>query len=150
MWCFVSDGYHLSYIENIWIRVMEQKSINFSKFGSTLVTGGAGFIGSHLVENLLSKKVNVKVLDHISADRQSNLTRWKDNRNFSFIQHDLGNRVGLQIPLKDIQTIFHLAADPDVRSGFETPETSYRENIRNTFHLLEAARKSNVTNFFFT
>jgi len=51
--------------------------------------------------------------------------------------------------LKGVDTVFHLAADPEVRTGFENPEISYKENIRNTFFLLEGIRKSNIENILF-
>jgi len=115
-----------------------------------LVTGGAGFIGSHLVEKLLSKGYDVTVIDNLSAGKLSNLSGCKENKKFRFIKNDLSNDTeGIRQVLKNTDIVFHFAADPEVRTGFTEPEISYRQNIRNTFQLLEIIRKSNVSMLFF-
>ena len=120
------------------------------QFGSTVVTGGAGFIGSHIVDKLISNDVNVKVLDNLSNGRISNLNNVKNNKNFGFLQKDLGNLDSMKNILIDVKSVFHIAAYPEVRTGFEHPEISYKENIENTFKLLEAIRKSEVENIVFS
>ena len=110
------------------------------QFGSTVVTGGAGFIGSHIVDKLISNDVNVKVLDNLSNGRISNLNNVKNNKNFGFLQKDLGNLDSMKNILIDVKSVFHIAAYPEVRTGFEHPEISYKENIENTFKLLEATK----------
>ncbi|OLB91172.1 MAG: UDP-glucose 4-epimerase [Thaumarchaeota archaeon 13_1_40CM_38_12] len=116
----------------------------------TLVTGGAGFIGSHVVDKLIASGAEVKVLDNLSAGSMSNLSSCKDNKRFNFINKDLNDNEGLRKALEDVKIVFHIAADPEVRTGFEHPEISYRENIRHTFYLLEQVRKSNVETILFT
>jgi len=117
--------------------------------GINLVTGGAGFIGSHIVDKLVSKDLEVRVLDNLSNGDLVNLKKSKEKKNFQFEKKDLTNFGTLQQSLKDVKTIFHLAANPEVRIGFKNPEISYRENIQNTFHLLEALRKSDVETIVF-
>lgn len=119
-------------------------------YGSTLVTGGAGFIGSHIVDKLVSDQVDVIALDNLSTGKLSNLSESNGKKNFQFVKEDLNNHDGIKKTLENIETVFHMAADPEVRTGFENPESSYKENIRNTFYLLEQIRKSNVKRIVFT
>ena len=117
--------------------------------GPVLVTGGAGFIGSHIVDKLVSDQVDVIALDNLSTGKLSNLTESNDKKNFCFIKEDLNNHDGVKKTLENIETVFHMAADPEVRTGFENPDSSYKENIRNTFYFLEQIRKSNVKRIVF-
>jgi UDP-glucose 4-epimerase len=126
------------------------ESVSSSDMNLALVTGGAGFIGSHVVDRLMSDDIEVRVFDNLSVGSISNLYAHKDNKKFCFINKDLADNDSLKVALKDVKIVFHIAADPEVRTGFEHPEISYRENIRNTFYLLEQIRKSNVENILFT
>jgi len=110
----------------------------------TLVTGGTGFISSHVVNRLISNGTEIKVLDNLSAGRISNLSGHKENKKFHFINKDLNDSESLKETLKDIKVVPHIAADPEVRTAFEHLEISYGENIKNTFYLLEQIRKSKV------
>ena len=120
-----------------------------SNFGHTLVTGGAGFIGSHLTEELIKEKLEVTVLDNLSTGNKSNLNSCLGKENFSLVVEDLKNQNQIFECIKDIDTIFHLAADPEVRTGFSDPKLAYEQNIENTFRLLENIRKSNVKQIIF-
>ena len=102
--------------------------------GITLVTGGAGFMGSHIVDNLISTGLEVLVLDNLSNGQLSNLNESKKKKNFKFIKKDLNDVESLGKVLKNIKSVFHLAANPEVRTGFNHPEISFKENIQNTFH----------------
>ena len=117
---------------------------------STLVTGGAGFIGSYLAEELVSNNFDVKVIDNLSSGNLSNLISLRGKKNFTFIKKDLKESHGLSNLLKDVKDVFHIAAYPEVRTGFDHPEICYQENIENTFNLLEQIRKSNVETIMFT
>jgi len=117
--------------------------------GITLVTGGAGFIGSHIVDNLISTGLEVLVLDNLSNGQLSNLKDSKKGNYFKFIKKDLNDVESLENVLKNIKSVFHLAANPEVRTGFNHPEIVFKENIQNTFHLLEQIRKSNVETIVF-
>ena len=124
--------------------------INLDKIGETLVTGGAGFIGSHLVEGLILSGVKTKVVDNLTAGKISNLAFCKDNQKFSFEKIDINDSDGFKNALENVKTVFHLAADLEVRTCFEHPENSFRENIQATFNLLEQIRKSDVERILFT
>jgi UDP-glucose 4-epimerase len=117
--------------------------------GSILVTGGAGFIGSHLVDKLMDvAESDVYVLDNLSAGKIANISH-HFSKKCHFIRNDLRDNESYKNLLNDMSVVCHMAANPDVRTGFEQPEISYNENIRNTFLLLEAIRRSNVKTILF-
>jgi len=125
--------------------------MNFSnELGSTIVTGGAGFIGSHLVDSLIDLDVEVNVLDDLSSGKINNLLKNKENKKFRFKKINIKNPEISKEFKEDIKTVFHLSADPEVRSGYDSPEISFDKNIQATFHLLETIRKSNVETILFT
>ena len=123
--------------------------MNQMDFGKTMVTGGAGFIGSHLTERLIKNGNDVVVLDNLSSGYKSNLKFCLEEKNLRLIVEDLKNKKETLPFLKDIETVFHMAADPEVRTGFANPELAYEQNILNTYYLLENIRKSNVKQFIF-
>lgn len=119
--------------------------------GKTLVTGGAGFIGSHLVDTLCKNKMEVVVFDNLSSGKLKNIKQWLDVPNFNFDRVDLLKLEKIQKHLSECETVFHLAANPEVRVGSTNPKVHYEQNITATFNLLEAARKNgNIKNFAFT
>lgn len=112
-----------------------------------LVTGGAGFIGGHLVNKLLSSGMEVTVFDNLSAGIVPNISSTYGRLRFT--KADLADLDRIREEVKDTDVVFHMAAYPEVRTGAENPVLPYNENIRNTFNLLEAVRKSNITTIFF-
>jgi UDP-glucose 4-epimerase len=107
-----------------------------------LVTGGAGFIGSHLVDRLVDRGYFVRVFDNLSSGSLKNIERRIGKANFEFVRGDLKDREAVYSIVKDIDTVFHLAANPEVRISSIEPEIHFRENIVATFNLLEAIRRS--------
>jgi len=107
-----------------------------------LVTGGAGFIGSHLTEELLKEGHKVAVLDNFSNGKTENLQHVRDNPQLTIIKDDLKKPKKLGRLVDASNTIFHLAANPEVKLGETDPRTHFEENILATFNLLEALRKS--------
>jgi UDP-glucose 4-epimerase len=106
-----------------------------------LVTGAAGFIGSHLTDKLLSLGYKIVGLDNLSGGNKTNLkSAMKDSR-FRFIEGDLLDRKETRRALVDCSLIYHLAADPEVRVGEENPERHFRHNLLATYNLLNAIRK---------
>lgn len=106
------------------------------KFKNTLVTGGAGFIGSHLVDELIKEKYKVVVVDNLSSGRKENL-----NKKAKFYKIDVRHPRILQIFKKEkIETIFHLAAKPLVEEVFENPFEALSTNIIGTANILECSR----------
>ena len=107
-----------------------------------LVTGGAGFLGSHLVDALLDRKDDVTVLDNLAAGRMENLRQASSRGGFKFVKLDLKDSFGLAEALDGVTTIFHFAANPEVRVSLTKPAVHFQENLLATFNLLEAARVS--------
>lgn len=107
-----------------------------------LVTGGAGFIGSHLVEALLQRGDSVRVLDNFSTGRRGNLTPfWND---IEVMEADLRDAVQVGQAVAGVDWIFHLAAFISVPQSMLDPETCFAVNVGGTVNLLEAARKAGV------
>ncbi len=105
-----------------------------------LVTGGAGFIGSHLVDSLMRLGLEVVAFDNLSGGRRENISRWLSHPRFRFIQGDLLNQTEVLSLLEGCDLVYHLAADPEVRVGSANPSAHFRNNIQATFNLLEAIR----------
>jgi|YelNatPaOPRAMG01_1025707.scaffolds.fasta_scaffold01541_4 UDP-glucose 4-epimerase len=107
------------------------------------VTGGAGFIGSHLVDALMSRGFKVVVLDNLSSGCLKNVAKWLNNSSFKFVKGDLlkTKPKDIDVLLSGCEAVFHLAANPEVRVGSVRPSVHFRENVLATFNLLEALRR---------
>jgi UDP-glucose 4-epimerase len=116
---------------------------------STLITGGAGFIGSHLVDKLLEENFEVKVIDNFYSGRFENIERYINHHRFKLIRGDLKNKSDVEDAVKGVDVVFHFAANPEVRVSTTSPETHFRENLLATFNLLEAMRKYDVKELIF-
>lgn len=116
-------------------------------FTKALVTGGAGFIGSHLVEALVSAGVRVAVLDNLSSGRLSNLDHLKDC--IEFHENDIRQFEVLIKAAQDCDVIFHLAAVVAVPQTIDDPVESAMVNEIGTINVLEAARRNNIQRFVF-
>jgi UDP-glucose 4-epimerase len=112
------------------------------KFKKALVTGGAGFIGSHLVDGLLSEGCEVAVLDNLSTGRLSNLSHIKDR--ITFYKADIRDLEPLEKAARDCDVVFHHAALVSVPRTVDNPVDSAMVNEMGTLFVLEAARKNNV------
>ena len=103
-----------------------------------LVTGGAGFIGSHLVDRLMETGNQVRVIDNLASGSLSNLERWIGHPGFEFIEGDLLERDASLEAVEGCSQVFHLAANPEVQANKAGPEEHFRQNIEATYSLLEA------------
>jgi len=112
------------------------------KFNKALVTGGAGFLGSHLVDRLMQAGCNVTVLDNLSAGSLKNIGQWLGNERFRFVEGDLKNVSDVEKAVENVELVFHFAANPEVRVGETDPNIHFEENLVATFNVLEAMRKS--------
>jgi len=115
-----------------------------------LVTGGAGFIGSHLVDALIENGHDVRVLDDLSAGSIDNLKRWLNHERFEFIEGDMRDPQTVRDAIEGVDAVFHLAANPEVRIGSQSPELLYETNVLITYNLLNAMRDSTVRYLIFT
>jgi UDP-glucose 4-epimerase len=109
---------------------------------STLITGGAGFIGSHLVDAILQKGHEVIVLDNFSTGRPQNLDHVADK--IQLIKCDISQKGKWQDYFKGVDWVFHLAALADIVPSIEKPDEYYKSNVNGTFNVLEACRKYHV------
>ncbi|MGB9713960.1 MAG: SDR family oxidoreductase [Candidatus Bathyarchaeales archaeon] len=114
---------------------------------SVLVTGGAGFIGSHLVERLLKGGYNVVVLDDLSSGKTENLDL--ENRSLLFLKGDIRNREVVKRALKDVEVVFHLAALVDVSFSVRNPLLVNQVNVCGSLNILEESIKNNVEKFIY-
>ena len=119
------------------------------EFNSALITGGAGFIGSHLAEKLVNEGIETKVLDNFATGRKDNLLGCIDKQNFSLFDLDLGKLGNQEDYLENVEVVFHMAADPEVRTGYDNPKNSFEQNIVNTFNLLQKIKHSKVKKIVF-
>ena len=115
-----------------------------------LVTGCAGFIGSNLVDDLLSKGKKVIGIDNLSTGNIQYLDNALKNPNFRFIEQDLQDAPELPHLFLEIETVFHLAANADVRFGGQRPRVDLEQNTIVTHNVLEAMRLSNVKRIVFS
>ncbi len=106
-----------------------------------LVTGGAGFIGSHLVDQLLERGERVRVLDNLSSGSLKNLERWLNSPNLDFMEGDLLDPGDVDKALRGCEAVYHMAAVPEVRLSRASPEEHFKQNIEATYNLLEAIAK---------
>jgi UDP-glucose 4-epimerase len=107
-----------------------------------LITGGAGFIGSHLAKALLDEGHKVAILDNFSNGKTENIQQLLKNPSLTLVKEDLKKPKELLPNVRASDIIFHLAANPEVKIGETEPETHFEENILATFNVLEAVRKS--------
>jgi UDP-glucose 4-epimerase len=112
-----------------------------------LVTGGAGFIGSHLVDRLVDEGFRVRVLDDFSSGRASNLARSAENA--ELLRGDLCDPVLLARALEKVEIVFHQAAVPSVPRSVAEPVRTNQVNVSGTLALLEAARHAGVRRVVF-
>jgi UDP-glucose 4-epimerase len=114
-----------------------------------VVTGGAGFIGSHLVDSLVAREEEVVVIDSLSTGSRENLVSHLSSGNVRLIPCNLLSD-GWQEVFSGADCICHLAADPDVRMSSISPLSQVQNNIIATFRVLEAMRTSSVSEIVFT
>ncbi len=114
-----------------------------------LVTGGAGFIGSHLVDYLIEKGHTVVVVDSLIDGYVDNIQPRIDEGKCSFIEGDIRDKKLMLEDLDKTDMIYHMAADPDVKSSVPNPMNSYDHNMNGTLNVLEYARKHNIKKMIF-
>jgi len=114
------------------------------------VTGGAGFIGSNLVDRLLLRGDDVVAYDNLSTGRREFLREALANPRFALVEGDVLDGDALSAAMRGCDFVFHLAANADVRFGVEHPEKDLLQNTITTFRVLEAMRESGVKRIAFS
>lgn len=115
-----------------------------------VVTGGAGFIGSHLVDLLLARDYDVRIIDNLVGGHLSNLADHKDNSRLSFFQEDIRQLDPASKTFADAGYVFHLAAIGDIVPSIERPIEYMDTNVQGTVRVLECARHAGVRKFVYT
>lgn len=116
---------------------------------TVLVTGGSGFIGSHLVNTIIKSNNNVIVIDSLISSTTEFIDPYIQSGKCRFIKGDIRDQQVLNSLTPPIDFIFHLAADPDVKTSVDFPLNSFEHNVRGTLNILEIARRLDVQGFFF-
>ena len=112
-----------------------------------IVTGGAGFIGSHLVDLLLKENIYVTVLDNFSTGRPENLDHVSEQ--IKLVECDLSVKGDWIQHFDKADWVFHLAALADIVPSIQQPEAYFRANVDGTFNVLQAAKAAEVTRFIY-
>ena len=115
-----------------------------------LITGVAGFVGSNFLDYLLSKGHHIVGVDNFSTGKKEFIENSIDNSNFTFLKFDLLNLRDLKKATKNIDIVFHFAANADVRFGLQHPDKDLQQNTIVTFNVLEAMRYNNVKKIIFS
>ena len=113
-----------------------------------LVTGAAGFLGSHLTDLLLSRGIEVTALDNLATGRLANLREAEKHPGFRFVEGDIRD-AGIAREFEGIDWVFHLAGLADIVPSIEMPVQYYSTNVSGTFNVLECARNAGVRRFVY-
>lgn len=114
-----------------------------------LVTGGAGFIGSHLVDRLLAQGRSVRVLDNFAVGRRANLKQHDGNARLQIVEGDVADQTAVAAAVAGAERVFHLAARADIVPSVQEPQAYFRANVDGTFCVLEGARRQGVKRFVY-
>ncbi len=117
-----------------------------------LITGGAGFIGSHIVDACMQRGGDIYVIDNLSTGLIQNLHQHDGNDRFHFFQADIRDKENIEKIVADVcpEAVFHLAAQINVRESIKNPEYDTEVNILGTLHLLEAMKKIGCRRMIFS
>ena len=114
-----------------------------------IITGGAGFIGSHMVELLLDKGFEVVVIDDFSNGQKDNVDIFKKNPKYKFYEIDISKEFDDSI-FKNVDYVFHMAALADIVPSIENPIKYHNANVTGTIRVLEASRRHSITKLVFS
>lgn len=115
-----------------------------------LVTGGAGFIGSHLVDRLVEENHQIIVLDNLYRGRLENIQRHLQAQTIHFYQSDIRNYDEIEKHFKNVEAVFHLAAQSNVMGAVQDVDYSFYSNVVGTYNVLKACQQYGVRRFIFT
>ena len=125
------------------------KDIKLKKNTKFLVTGGAGFIGSNLVEAILKLGCEVRVLDNFSTGKRENIVEFLDNENFELIEGDIRNLEDCQKACEGVAYVLHQAAWGSVPRSLEFPVLYNEINVKGHLNMMQAARENNIKKFVY-
>lgn len=110
----------------------------------TLVTGGCGFIGSHLTEQLLEQGHEVVIIDNLACGRMANISSFENHPNLEVVTADIVDRESIKDAFKGIDWVFHLAGIADIVPSIEQPDAYFKNNVSGTLNVLQCAREAGV------
>jgi len=114
-----------------------------------LVTGGAGFIGSHLVDRLIALGRRVRVVDNFASGHRRNLAQHADSASLEVIEGDIADQAAMLRAAQGTERVFHVAALADIVPSIQKPDAYFRANVDGTFATLQAARAAQVKRFVY-
>jgi len=114
-----------------------------------LVTGGIGFIGSHLVDRLLELGRQVRVVDNFSSGNPRNLAQHDGNPGLEIVKADAADSTAIESSMNGAERVFHLAALADIVPSIQNPKEYFQSNVDGTFAVLQAARTAGVKRFVY-
>lgn len=114
-----------------------------------VVTGGAGFIGSHMVDLLLAKDFEVRIIDNLIGGREANLAQHANNSDLTFENRDIRTIKSKDLIFRDAQYVLHFAGIGDIVPSIEAPEEYMDVNVQGTIKVLEAARWNEASKFVY-
>lgn len=116
----------------------------------SVVTGGCGFIGSHMVDRLLAEGHEVRAIDNCSTGRLANLDHQKGNPHLEITQGDICDSEKITSLFEGVDWVFHMAALADIVPSIQRPEEYFHSNVAGTLSVLQASRKAGVKRFLYT
>ena len=118
---------------------------------NVLITGGAGFIGSHLVGKLLDEGNKVIAADNFTLGKRENVAKYADDPDFELVETDVQDIDALECLMNKhkIDRVYHLAANSDIQQSAKDPMIDYRNTFNTTYGVLEAMRRTNCKKLFF-
>ena len=116
---------------------------------TAIVTGGAGFIGSHMVDLLLDRGFSVRVIDNLVGGREANLAQHANNPRFTLAASDVRDYQPGHPLFRDADYLFHFAGIGDIVPSIEQPMEYMSANVQGTVHMLECARRAGIRKFLY-
>ncbi len=136
----------ISYFCNMYKQAFHLSPIQGKKF---VVTGGAGFIGSNIVEYLLTHGAKVRVLDNLATGNLKNLEEFRTNPNFEFLEGDIRNFADCEMACDRMDMVCHQAAIGSVPRSIKDPVTSNEVNVNGFVNMLTAAKNAGIKRFVY-
>ncbi len=115
-----------------------------------MVTGGAGFIGSHLVDQLVKSGHSVRVIDNLFRGKEENIGAHLKNKSIEFIKGDIRDYEQIKDVFKNCEVVYHLAAQSNVMGAVENIDYSFYSNVVGTFNVLKASQAAGAKRVIFT